>query len=156
MAILVPIGLEYYERIVEERVIQTPVSTTPVVRPQLTAQEQDEVDDLVRLAEMQMAQIGTASTVDEITYVLSFGPNNVAQLVATVLDIDPGDEIALELRQRAFDIYIDRARQLESEADYGQAMALARRAHEIIPGSGTVRRLQRRICDSEPAACGSL
>lgn len=156
VAILLPIGLEYYERLVEERVIQTPVSTMPVVRPQLTQQEQDEVDDLVRLAQMQMAQIGAASTVDEISYVLSFGPNNVAQLVATVLDIDPGDEIALDLRQRAFDIYIDRARQLESEADYGQAMALARRAHEIIPGSGTVRRLQRRICDSEPAACGSL
>jgi serine/threonine protein kinase len=153
LVVLTAIGLQYYERIVEERVTQTPVTTTPVVRPELTEQQQDEVYNLVLLAQMQMSQINDESSIEEITYLLSFGPNNVAQLVATILDIDPGDEIALELRQSAFDIYIDKARQMEREADYQQAMALTRNANEVIPGTGTVRRLQRRICDTEPAAC---
>jgi serine/threonine protein kinase len=154
VAVLTIFGLQYYKRLVEDQVIQTPVATTPVIRPELTPQQQDEVDSLVRLAQMQMTQIGDASSIEEITYVLSFGPNNVAQLVSTALDIDPGDEIALELRQRAFDTYIEKARQLQGEADYQQALALTRNANEVIPGTGTVRRLQRRICDTEPAACG--
>ncbi len=124
-----------------------------MIRPALTEQQQDEVYNLVLLAQMQMSQINDESSIEEITYLLSFGPNNVAQLVATILDIDPGDEIALELRQSAFDIYIDKARQMEREADYRQAIALTRNANEVIPGTGTVRRLQRRICDTEPAAC---
>jgi Tfp pilus assembly protein PilF len=84
---------------------------------------------------------------------MSDGPNNVTQLADAVLQVDPGFELALELRQRVFDVYVAKARALEGEETYQQAMTLTRNADEVIPNTGTVLRLQRRICESAPSAC---
>jgi serine/threonine protein kinase len=151
LAIAVPIGLEYYERLVEDRVTQEPAAGVPVERPVLSHEQRQTIDDLARLAQMQMASITEESTPDEIAYFLSVGTNNVSQLVDTMLAIDPGDESALEIRKRAFDIIVDKARELERDRDYEQAIMLALNADDVIPGTGTVRRLRRQICESAPA-----
>jgi len=159
--VLVPVGLHFYEVAVEQRAmddrgrLQAPNVASAAVRPELTTAQQGEIDGLMQLAQIQMAAIGTQSDAENIAYVLSFGPNNVAQLVETVLQIDPGYEPALALRQRVYDVYLAKARQLEAAEAYQQAIALTRNAEVVIPNTSTVLRLQRSICSSAPAACVS-
>jgi hypothetical protein len=161
IVVLTFVGLRYYEMAVEDRAIgdrvrtQTPNGTAPAERPVLTAEQQAEVDGLINLAEFQFNSISDQMGADELIYFLSDGPNNVSQLVAAVLQIDPGHEAALQLRQRVFDAYLAKARALESEEAYQQAMTITRNADAVIPNTGTVLRLQRRICESAPAACVS-
>jgi len=157
--ILVPVSLSFYERAVEQRTmdergrLQAPIVTAPAERPVLTAAQQDEVDGLLSLAEYQFASISDEMSADDLVYFLSDGPNNVTQLVDAMLRVDPGYEGALELRQRVFDAYLARARALEGEDAYQQAMTLTRNAEDVIPNTGAVLRLQRSICNSAPAAC---
>jgi len=123
--------------------MQTPGVASQGERSELTAEQQDEFNSLMRLAQIQMELIGEESSAENITYVLSLGPKNVVQLVETVPQIDPGYEVALELRQQVFDVYLAKARELENAEDYQQAMALTRNAEAVIPATGTVLRLQR-------------
>ena len=159
IVILVPVSLSFYERVVEQRTmddrgrLQAPIATAPAERPELTAAQQDEVDGLISLAEYQFESLGDETSADDLVYFLSDGPNNVSQLVDTVLRVDPGYEAALELKQRVFDAYLAKARQLEGEEAYQQAIRLTRNAGDVIPNTGTVLRLQRSICESAPAAC---
>jgi serine/threonine protein kinase len=156
---LSPFALDWYELGVEQRAmddrgrLQTSNLVSPAARPVLTAAQQDQVDSLMRLAEIQMESISDQSSAENIAYVLSFGPNNIVQLIETVLQIDPGYDAALELRQQVFDIYLAKARVLEGLEDFEQALALTRNAEEVIPNTPTVLRLQRSICESAPAAC---
>ena len=159
IVVLVPVSLSFYERVVEQRTmddrgrLQAPIAAAPAERPELTAAQQDEVDGLISLAEYQFESLGDETSADDLVYFLSDGPNNVSQLVDTVLRVDPGYVAALELRQRVFDTYLAKARQLESEEAYQQAIRLTRNSDDAIPNTGTVLRLQRRICKSAPAAC---
>ncbi len=152
IAILIPFGLEYYERIVEDRLIEAPGAGPPVERPTLPEEQRQTIANLMRLAELQMGSISDDASPDEIAYFLSVGTNNVAQLVSTVLAIDPGDETALALRRRAFDTLVDRARQLARDENFEPAMMLALNAEDMMPGTGRVRRLKRDICDNAPPA----
>jgi serine/threonine protein kinase len=159
IVILVPVSLSFYERVVEQRTmddrarLQAPIAIAPAERPELTVAQQDEVDDLISLAEYQFESLGDETSADDLVYFLSDGPNNVSQLVDTVLRVDPGYEAALELKQRVFDAYLAKARQLESEEAYQQAIRLTRTADDVIPNTGIVLQLQRSICASAPAAC---
>jgi serine/threonine protein kinase len=159
VVILVPVSLSFYERVVEQRTmddrgrLQAPIATAPAERPELTAAQQDEVDGLLSLAEYQFESLGDETSADDLVYFLSDGPNNVSQLVDTVLRVDPGYAAALQLKQRVFDAYLAKARQLEGEEAYQQAIRLTRNADDVIPNTGTVLRLQRSICESAPAAC---
>jgi serine/threonine protein kinase len=159
VVILVPFSLSFYERVVEQRTmddrgrLQAPIATAPAERPELTAAQQDEVDGLLSLAEYQFESLGHETSADDLVYFLSDGPNNVSQLVDTVLRVDPGYAAALQLKQRVFDAYLAKARQLEGEEAYQQAIRLTRNADDVIPNTGSVLRLQRSICESAPAAC---
>ncbi|MDX1405869.1 MAG: protein kinase [Woeseiaceae bacterium] len=153
IAVISPFALHYYERLIEDRVIQEPLTATPVERPVLGEADREKIENLLQLAGMQMTLTESAASADELAYVLSYGPNNVAQLVGTILEIDPGDEAALQLRRQVFDIYVEKAAEYEGDEDYRQALVLARNANEVIPGSGTARRLLRRICDKAPDVC---
>ena len=124
-------------------------------RPVLTAEQQGEIDSLLSLAELQFSMVGNESAADELSYVLSLGPNNVVQLADTVLQIDPGYEDALAAKQRVYDMYVSRARELEDQKVFDQALSLTQNAEEVIPNTSTVLRLQRRICDNAPAACAT-
>jgi len=157
--IIVPVSLSFYERAVEQRTmddrgrLQAPFVTTPVVRPTLTEGQQDEIDALISLARYQFESVNDEMSADDLIYFLSDGPNNVTQLADAVLQVDPGYEAALELRQRVFEVFLAKARALEGEEAYQQAITLTRNAETVIPNTSIVLRLQRSICKSAPAAC---
>jgi hypothetical protein len=130
-------------------------SSVPTERPVLTAEQQGEIDGLLSLAEIQFSMVGSNAAADELGYILSLGPNNVVQLADTVLQIDPGYEEALKAKQRVYDMYVNKARQLEDQEVYDQALVLTQNAEEVMPNTSTVLRLQRRICDRAPSACAS-
>jgi hypothetical protein len=124
-------------------------------RPDLDDDQVTQIEGLLSLAELQFSQVTDESSAEELAYVLSQGPNNVVELADTVLQIDPGYEAAILTKQRAFEMYLDRARQFEDNDQYADALTLTRRAGEVVPNSPTVLRLQRRICDSDPEACAA-
>ncbi len=154
-----PVGVRYYGRVVETKAMddrgrmQLPAPMPAAGRSVLTPEQQIEIESFMSLAGMQFESINDQSSVNDLTYLLSSGPNNVIQLADAVLEIDPGYEAALELRRRVFDLYLTRARQLRDEKEYEMAMSLARNAEAVIPNTSTVLRLQRRICDRAPALC---
>jgi serine/threonine protein kinase len=155
---LSPFALEYYDLGVEQRAmddrgrLQGAPSNGSVERPVLTPAQQEEIDGLIRLAEIRMESISDQASAEDIAYLLSLGPNSVVHLVETVLDIDPGYEAALELRQRTYDLYVAQARELAGEESFQQALTLTRNAEAVIPNTVTVRRLFSSICDSAPPA----
>lgn len=159
--IIVPVSLSFYERAVEQRTMddrgrmQRPNLASAAVRPALTAEQLDEVDGLLSLARYQFESVNDEMSADDLIYLLSEGPNNVTQLADAVLQVDPGYEAALELRQRVFEVFLAKARALEGEEAYQQAITLARKAEALIPDSSIVLRLQVSICNSAPAACVS-
>jgi len=169
VAVAVVVGLvsmNYYTQAVEDRAMDDRGrmdlpngaqgdSNMLAERPVLTAEQQSEIDSLLSLAELQFSMVGNESAADELSYVLSLGPNNVVQLADTVLQIDPGYEDAFAAKRRVYDIYVSRARELEDQKVFDQALALTQNAEEVIPNTSTVLRLQRRICDNAPAACAT-
>lgn len=165
-AVIGLIGMQYYTQAVEDRAMEDSDrmdlpsgaqadGSVPTERPVLTVEQQGEIESLLSLAEIQFTMIGSESAADELAYMLSLGPNNVVQLADTVLQIDPGYEGALEAKQRVYDMYVNRAQQLEDDEVYDQALALTRNAEEVIPNTSTVLRLQRRICENAPSACAT-
>lgn len=159
-AVIAFFSVRYYGLAVEDRALddrgrmQTPkVLPAPAEQPALTAEQQDEVDGLISLAEIQFDVIDDDMSADDLVYVLSDGPNNVVQLVDTVLQVAPGYEAALEIRQRVFDMYLKKADQMRDQEEYESAMSLTRNADDVMPNTSTVLRLQRSICASAPSAC---
>lgn len=158
-AILAAVGLRYYGLFVEDRAMddrgrmQLPRALPPATRPALTSKQQDDIENLMILAELQFQSVNDQSSADDLTYYLSFGPNNVIQLADTVLEIDPGSEAALTMKKRVFDLYLTKARELREEEEYDMAMSLTRNADAVMPNTSTVLRLQRSICGTAPAVC---
>lgn len=159
VAILASLGVWYYGQSVEDRVIDEGIAQ-PVFsddaafeRPVLTAQQVEELDNLVALANFELRSIDGQTSVDALQSILSSGPNSVLQILRSVLSVDAGYESALETRQRVFEIYTDRARDLIDRRDYESATRLIQNADDVVPGTGTVRRLRKTICDRAPEAC---
>ncbi len=160
VAVVVAIfSVRYYGLAVEDKAMDdrgrmaTEITDTPVPRIDLTVEQQEEVDSLMGIAQYQFASIPAEATAEDLSYVLSLGPNSVVQLTDAVLQVDPGYEAALELRQLAFDLYLSTAGDLRDAKNYAPAMALTRDADRVIPNTSTVLRLQRSICDASPETC---
>ena len=153
------VGVRYYGLVVEDRAMDDrgrmaeEVREIPAQRTDLTADQQEEIESLMSIAEYQLASIAAGATAEDLSYSLSLGPNSVVQLTDIVLQIDPGYEAALEIRQKAFDLYLETARDLRDTKNYVAAMSLTRDADEVIPNTSTVLRLQRSICDKAPEIC---
>lgn len=157
------IGMRFYTQAVEDATIDDagrmdigPSTQVPLAeRPDLTPDQLEEIGGLLRLAEINFDSAESASTPEELAYVLSLGPNSVNGLVGLVLEIDPGYEEALDFRQRVFDRYMAYAGKMEEEEAHEQALALIRNADEVIPNSRAVFRMQRTICESAPQVCAA-
>ena len=153
------IGVRYYGLAVEDRAIDdrgrmaTEITETPDPRTDLTAEEQEEIDNLIGIAQYQFASIPAEATAEDLSYVLSLGPNSVVQLTDAVLQVDPGYEAALELRRQSFDLYLATAGELRDAGEYAAAMSLTRDADRVITNKSTVLRLQRSICEASPETC---
>ena len=158
-AVVAVIGVRYYGLAVEDRALDdrgrmsTEMTQTPVQRTDLTAAEQEEIDTMMSIAENNFASIPADATAEDLAYFLSLSPNSVVQLTDIVLQIDPGYEPALDIRQKAFDLYLTQATALRDAENFAAAMDLTRDANRLIPDTSTVLRLQRSICDESPETC---
>jgi serine/threonine protein kinase len=160
LAIIVAvISVRYYGLAVEDRAMDdrarmaTETTQTPDQRTDLTAAEQEEIDTMMSIAENSFASIPAEATAEDLSYFLSLGPNSVVQYTNTVLEVDPGYEPALEMRQKAFDLYLSKATELRDSENFAAAMNLTRDADRVIPDTSTVLRLQRSICSESPDTC---
>ena len=160
VAVVVAIfGVRYYGLAVEDKAMDdrgrmaTETTEIPTPRVDLTVEQQEEIDSLMGIAQYQFASIPAEATAEDLSYVLSLGPNSVVQLTDAVLQVDPGYEPALDLRRQAFDLYLSTAGNLRDAENYTAAMALTRDADQVIPNTSTVLRLQRSICDASPETC---
>ena len=160
VAVVVAIfGVRYYGLAVEDKAMDdrgrmaTETTEIPTPRVDLTVEQQEEIDSLMGIAQYQFASIPAEATAEDLSYVLSLGPNSVVQLTDAVLQVDPGYEPALDLRQQAFDLYLSTAGNLRDAENYTAAMALTRDADQVISNTSTVLRLQRSICDASPETC---
>ena len=157
--VMAAFGVRYYGLAVEDRAMDdrgrmaTANGEIPAQRTDLTVEELEEIESLMYIAETQFGSILPDAAAEDLTYVLSLGPNSVVQLTDIVLEVDPGHEAAHAIRQRAFELYLETARNLRDAEDYAAAMSLIRNADDVIPNTSTVLRLQRRICDEAPDIC---
>jgi len=151
------VGIRFYTELVEDRTIEDS-STGPVVdveRPELAEEQIQRFESMLELVDMQFEEVTPDLSSDELAYLMSLGPNNVASVAGSILEIDPGYEAALIARQRAFDLMIDKAVRLEDEGDYPNAYQLTVLAVEFMPLNSRVLNLQRDICNKAPDACAS-
>lgn len=156
-AIVGAVGVWYYGIVVEDRALDdrgrmSAQSDVPQPRPDLTPDQVSELNDLVQLGQIQISQLDPESSAEDVLYLLSTGPNNAAQIVNAVLDVDPGYESALELRRRAFDLILQKARTVSNERP-DIAMSMTRAADAMISDQSEVLRLQRSICRDAPEVC---
>lgn len=152
-------SLRAYEMFVEQRAIadrqrlQTPAGPAVTERVELTPAQQAEVNDMVALARIQLSSVDRESSANDLVYILGSGPHNVTQLTDSVLQMDPGNRDALALRQGAFELFLGKARALENDERYADALELARNAEAVVPNTAEVLRLQRNICDRAKDLC---
>ena len=157
--VMAAFGVRYYGLAVEDRAMDdrgrmaTANGEIPAQRTDLTVEELEEIESLMYIAETQFGSILPDAAAEDLAYVLSLGPNSVVQLTDIVLEVDPGHEAAHAIRRRAFELYLETARNLRDAEDFAAAMSLIRNADDVIPNTSTVLRLQRRICDEAPDIC---
>jgi serine/threonine protein kinase len=156
--VLLAVGVWYYGLFVEDRLLDDrgrigQGAASQVERPELTDAQLAEMSDLVVLAELQISQLDRNSSTDDYIYVIRSGPNSVSEIVNTILKVDPGYEAGIELRQRGFNLLLERARAIRREQP-AEALTLTRSADAMIANSSQVLRLQRTICDDAPEVCG--
>ena len=156
--VLLAVGVWYYGLFVEDRLLDDrgrigQGAASQVERPELTETQIAEFSDIVVLAELQISQLDRNSSTDDYIYVIRSGPNSVTEIVNTILKVDPGYEAGIELRQRGFNLLLERARAIRREQP-AEALTLTRSADAMIANSSQVLRLQRTICDDAPEVCG--
>ena len=149
------VGMRYYTQAIEDRTIEDSSGSQAIAaeRPELTPEQVERFDTMLQLADIRFGEVPESASGEELAYLLSLGPNSVVQLADAILEVDPGYEGALAAKQRAFDMMIDRAEQLENQESHAEALALTRQAVEFMPINSRVLRLQRSICDSAPETC---
>jgi serine/threonine protein kinase len=152
-------GVRFYGLAMENRTMvdrgrmATQAAEIPPPRTDLTAAEKDEIESLMSIAAFQFASIPEDANAEELTYLLSLGPNSVVPLTDSVLGVDPGHKGAWALREQAFELYLKAAGARRDAKDYATAMSLSRSADEVTPNTSAVLRLQRSICDDSPEVC---
>jgi serine/threonine protein kinase len=126
----------------------------PVVTPvkPLTPDQQHEVDDLLYLGKMVLAQATKAQSVDEMTAVLSSAPNNLHDLLTSVREMDPSNAQALEMTSSAAGTYAGFARtQLEANK-LKDAYKLAAEGQKF-EHTRELLRIRQEVCHRSAAVC---
>ena len=117
------------------------------------SQEQvQSVDDSLLLAEDYMRDATPVTTIDDLKYILSEGPNSVNDIVDGVLRIDPSEPRALELKRKIAGAYADRARELLLQRQFDAALDLVRAAETLQPDSQELFRLEQNVCRCQLSA----
>jgi serine/threonine protein kinase len=152
-------GVRYYGGTIEGRVLdnqgrmQRGAVAQPAERPELSREQQEAIDSWLQLADLNLADVTLASGPEDLSYLLSDGPNAVKQLYESILEYDPWYPEALALREKVLNLYTEKAQQLMNAGDESGAMEMVRRGTDIDPGSRALYRLQLAICANDAALC---
>jgi hypothetical protein len=119
----------------------------PKVHPTLTAEQRQQIDESLFLAQDYLKDAKLELSSENLAYVLSEGANNVAQILDSVLAIDPADEKAWAMKQQIAGLYADKARQLVGAGQKTAAISMVRNGLKILPHDRQLFRLQQELCD---------
>jgi serine/threonine protein kinase len=165
----VVLGARFYRSYVEDRMLEEmPLSldsqgdSGAATTPQAPAAPLTDADRTSIAGNLQLASeflkeapppSNSPDYADELSYVLTEGPNNVNDILVGVLLRDPRNGDALKMRAEIVQRYADAARGAYERRDYRNAAELARRALKIAPKNRDLFRLQRDICEADAALC---
>jgi serine/threonine protein kinase len=121
----------------------------------LTADQRKEVSEYLILAGDDLKDAKPDMDPQDLSYVLSDGPNNVDEIVNAALKIEPDNKTALGMKATIASLYGERARQLSDAGRLRDAMPLIKRGLIAKPNDRTLMRLQRDICNRDMQVCGA-
>lgn len=157
--IIAAVGVRYYGMYIEEgaladQTFDMGLNASPV--PAAIELTPDEIEVQLALARLELDTLDPTAGATVLSSVLSQGPNSVMQRVGMVLNNDPDNESALQMKNEVFEMLLDRARDFVNRRDYESALTLAFAAGTITMNR-SVRRLVEDICDKDapPANCPS-
>lgn len=131
------------------RPVAIPHQRPPGFQP---SQEQvQSVDDSLLLAEDYLRDATPVTTIDDLKYILTEGPNNVNDIVDGVLRIDPGEPRALELKRKIAGAYAARADELLRQRQFDAALDLVHAARDVQPDSQELFGLEQNVCRARVA-----
>ncbi len=122
---------------------------------QVTEAQRKEVAEYLMLAEDNLKDATPALDPQDLSYILTDGPNNVNQIVNAALRIEPDNKAALEMKATMASIYEQKARDLSDAGRLGDALTLIRRGLNAKPNDRGLMRLQRDICNRDMQACAA-
>jgi len=146
----------YFRNYIEDRMLERQVRprTSGPVAPLTEAQKADVADSLY-IADETLADAKQAKTLDDLSYLLSEGANNLNQVLDHVLSLEPSNMHAIKLKAAAVDLYAQHARELIRQQKLKEAARLVGFGMKIIPTSRDLFRLKNEICDEDAVACNA-
>jgi serine/threonine protein kinase len=120
---------------------------------QLSGVQRKEVSDYLTLAGDNLKDAKPELDPQDLSYILTDGPNNVDQIVNAVLRIEPDNKTALEMKATMAALYEQKARQLSDAGRLADALPLIKRGLVSKPNDRGLMRLQRDICNRDMQAC---
>ena len=155
------VSARYYRTAVEDSTLQVlqctgipkpvvPQSDAPVAAP--TAEQQQEVNDYMTLANDYMLDVSPSTSVETLKYILSDGANSVNDILDSILKIDPTHAGALKLKGEVADVYAGRATVLLEQRRVNEALDLVRYGRKVLPASQDLFRLEQTVCRAQAAA----
>jgi serine/threonine protein kinase len=153
LAAAIAVGQHVYSDYVRRETLRSRMHHTQHAAVKLTAQQQEDVRNLLFLAQSDMALVKSSSSEEDMAYILSEGANNVNDILDSVLQIDPDNDQALGMKASAADLYLRRAQTLYERRDDKAALPLARYGIKVMPDNLDLDTLQQNICERSPPLC---
>jgi serine/threonine protein kinase len=116
-----------------------------------TPEMQRQIDENLMLADDNWANVTPDSSLDDLKASLSEGIANVVYLADQILQMNPREQRALDLKARVAKEYATRARALYNKGEYASAWEYVREARVVDPLSRELFKLEGTICLRVPA-----
>jgi serine/threonine protein kinase len=154
------VSARFYRDAVEDSTLevlqcaQIPKPAPPIAHAEFTptAEQQQQIDDNMALAQDFMRDVTAATPISDMKYILTDGANSVNDILDHVLKIDPTHAAALQLKVDIADLYADRARTLLEERRIEEALDLVRYGRNVLPASVELFRLEQTVCRAAAAS----
>lgn len=119
----------------------------------ITEADKTEAATLISLAMDELGTLNLESSVEELTYRLSEGANNVNDTLDGALRYDPTNAQALTMKSRVADLYLRKAKEFVKKNDYKSAQPLVRYGLKVMPTNLDLFKLQQHICTQQVDLC---
>jgi serine/threonine protein kinase len=155
LAIGATVGAPYVQDWVDRQRIKAFQPEPPPPRADLTPQERQRISNDLVLANGTLNSVSLDLPPGEFAFVLSEGVNSANDDIKRALAIDPGNPEALALQKRIAKLYADKAQGQFDAGNFAVASELVGYGRAVYY-SLDLYRLERRICDTDPASCNPM